>query len=302
MPYLAARPATQSPAMPAGVVHRGGTFHRGDIEFFEQSWRPEGPVRAVLVVIHGFKDHGARYEEVALRMVGAGFAVYAMDQRGHGRSAGLRTTIDSYADLVSDLAVFMERVRAAEPGRPLFLFGHSMGGVVVTLYALDHQAELAGLLLSAPALRIDRMPLEVAAIGITAALTPDLPLLDLPNVDFSRDPKVVAGIDEDPLIHSAPGPARTVAALADAISRIWERARTLELPLLAMHGTGDSLTDPRGSADLVREAASRDKTLKLYPGLVHDLLHEPEREQLLTDVASWLAARVPAADALPAEP
>lgn len=290
--YFPVRPLAAA-APTAAVTHATGTFQgRGGVALFEQSWRPSGPPRAVLVAMHGLKDHSTRYGEFARRLVRRGFAVHAFDMRGHGHSAGSRAALGDFDDLTGDLAIFMDRVRRREPGVPVFLLGHSVGGAIVTLYALERRPALAGLVVVAPALRIDRMPLEAAATPIAAALLPDLPVVDTPDEDFSRDPAVVREMGADPLVYHRVGPARTAAALVAAIGRIWERADTLDVPLLGLHGTADRLTDPRGTAELVRRARTRDRTLLLYRGLVHDLFYEPEREQVIGDVERWLDAHL----------
>lgn len=285
--YLPARPVVASPVPDA--VHAAGVFQgRGGVELFEQSWRPNAPPRAVLVAMHGLKDHSTRYGDFARRLVARGFAVHAFDMRGHGHSSGHRATLDSFDDLTGDLAIFMDRVRAQHPGRPVFLLGHSVGGAIVTLYTLQQRPSLAGLIVVAPALRVDRSPIEAAATPLAAAMLPNFPVVDTPDEDFSRDPEVVREMANDPLVYHSVGPARTAAALVDAIGHVWERADTLDVPLLGLHGTVDRLTDPRGTAELVRRARTPDRTLLLYRGLVHDLFHEPERDQVMTDVEEWL--------------
>ncbi|MDB4929546.1 MAG: alpha/beta hydrolase fold protein [Myxococcaceae bacterium] len=279
----------------AGVAHATGSFAgRGGLTLFEQSWRPAAGARAALVIVHGLRSHSGRYDAFARREAARGVAVYAFDLRGHGRSAGERSTLPDFDELTGDLAVFLERVRGREPGRPVFLMGHSAGGAVVTLFAMQRRPALAGLILLAPALRIDRSAFEVAATPVTAALLPDAPLVDTRNADFSRDPDVVRVMGLDPLIDQAAGPGRTAAGLLDAIERIWRRPGALDVPLLGLHGTADRVTDPRGTAELVRRAGSDDRTLLLYRGLVHDLLQEPERGQVADDVDRWIDARLPA--------
>jgi alpha-beta hydrolase superfamily lysophospholipase len=276
-----------------GVAHAAGSFAgHGGITLFEQSWRPAAAPRAALVIVHGLKSHGGRYDAFARREVARGVAVYAFDLRGHGRSAGERSTLPDFDELTADLALFLDRVREREPGRPVFLIGHSAGGAVVTLFAMQRRPSLAGLIVLAPALRIDRSAFEVAATPVTAALLPDAPLVETRDADFSRDPDAVRAMGADPLIDQAIGPGRTAAGLLAAIEAIWRRPGALEVPLLGLHGTADRVTDPRGTAEMVRRAGSADRTLLLYRGLVHDLLQEPEREQVAEDIDRWMDARL----------
>jgi len=171
--------------------------------------------------------------------------------------------------------------------------GHSVGGAVVTLYTLSRKPDLAGLILLAPALRVDRPPFEAAATPLAAALSPNLAVLDVPDEQFSRSPEVVAEMGRDPFIHHPPGPARTAGALLDALARIWEHAEEMSVPLLSLHGTADRATDPRGSVEMVKRARSKDRKVLLYDGLYHDLVREPERVQVMEDIEAWLEERLP---------
>jgi acylglycerol lipase len=288
-------PASAPGAALGDVVHETGSFVGAHgTELFEQSWHPKGAPRAVLVIHHGLKSYSDHYAELARRLVARGIAVYAYDMRGHGRSAGQRATLGDFEDLVSDLSLFIARVRVREGPRPLFVMGHSVGGAVVTLYTVEQKPNIAGLILLAPAIRIDRMPLEAAATPFTATTNPYLPVVDVPDEYFSRSPEIVAEMGKDPLIYHPAGPALTAGGLLSALETIWTHADEIEVPLLALHGTGDKATDPRGSADIVQRARSADRTLLLYRGLYHDLVREPERDQVMGDIESWLSRHVPA--------
>ncbi len=276
-------------------AHEEGFFAgQGGIQLYEQSWHPAGRARAVLVIHHGLKSHSAHYDALARRLVARGYAVYAYDMRGHGRSEGRRATLDDFEDLARDLSIFMGRVQAREAGRPTFLMGHSVGGAVVTLYTLEQRPAIAGLILLAPAIRVDRPPLLAAATPLTGTLLPNFGAVDVPDELFSRDPGTLAEMAHDPLIYHPAGPARTAAGLLRALERIWTHADELDVPLLALHGTADRATDPRGSVEIVRRARNRDATLLLYRGLYHDLVREPEREQVMGDLIGWLEKHTPA--------
>jgi acylglycerol lipase len=285
------------PAVLSPLRHGEGMFAGKDgVRLFEQFWWPVGRPRAVLVIVHGLKDHGSRYADVAERLARSGFAVYAPDLRGHGRSDGDRAYVERFDDYLDDLEVFLARVRGREPGRPIFLFGHSMGGAIAALYAIERKPALAGLVLSAPALRPGggSSSLLVAATKTVGAAFPRLAVMDLPDEQFSRDPGVVAAMAEDPLIEQGNGPARTAAELLSAMARIDERAEEIVLPLLVLHGTADRVTDPGKSREFVERARSTEKSIRLYEGLAHDLLHEPERATVAADLEAWLEANAPA--------
>lgn len=272
--------------------HAEGTFEgvRGTA-LYEQRWRPPGGVRAAVVLMHGLKDHGSRYGELAARLVARGCAVHAFDLRGHGRSAGARVWVDRFDDYLEDLERFVARVREREPGAPLFLFGHSMGGAIVTLYTITRQPPLAGLIVHAGALAPGASGAKIAATRLVAALLPRAGVFQLDLALFSRDPAVVAAGKADPLVHQKPASAHTAREVLGAIARIEQHRAEVKVPLLALHGTGDRVTPPEGTEALHRDAASADKTLKLYPGLYHDLVHEPEKETVIADIVSWIDAR-----------
>jgi acylglycerol lipase len=292
-PVLAARPRPAAATVDA--KNEAGFFEgSGGVKLFEQSWHPDGPPRAVVVIHHGLKSHSEHYGAFARRIVALGYAVYAYDMRGHGRSEGRRASLDDFEDLIEDLSIFLARVRAREPQRPVFLMGHSVGGAVVTLFTLVRHPPLTGLVLLAPALRVDSSPLVAAAAPLSGTLMPNFPAVDVPDEAFSRDPGTLAEMARDPLLYHPVGPARTAAGLLGALERVWAHADELDVPLLALHGTADRATDPRGSAELVRRAHTSDKKLLLYRGLFHDLFHEPEREQVIDDVVEWLTRRTPA--------
>ncbi len=284
-PYQAARPLAAGPRHPTGLFDGAG----GE-RLFWQAWQPEGEPRGVLVVVHGLKDHSSRYSGLASELTAGGYAVYAFDLRGHGRSSGRRVRIDSFDQYVADLARFIELVRSREPGRPIFLLGHSMGGAIATLTAIEERPALAGLVLSGPALRLDVWPLTVPLTRNAGSLTPGLPFFRLSDDDFSSDPTVVAEIGRDPLVYHRGAPVGTAAGLIGAARRIWAGVDRLTLPVLALHGTRDELTSPAGSRELVARVRSDDATLRLYDGFMHDLLHEPDGERVAADIHAWLDA------------
>ena len=267
------------------------------------AWVPTGTPRGHVVIVHGLKDYALRYAGFAAKLVERGYRVTAFDLRGHGHSAGPRVFPVRWTDYVTDTVKVIDMARAS--GGPVFVFGHSMGGAIATLAAIEVQRgngeRLGGLVLSAPALAVDASPLLLAATRMAGALTPRAKALDLPNAEFSSDPAAATAMTADPLIEQEPGPARTAAGLIDGIRQIWEQTDALTLPVLAMHGTRDALTAPSGSRELVRAAASTDKRLQIYEGYAHDLLHEPKGAKVADDILAWLDAHT-GGDALVATP
>ncbi len=269
------------------------------------AWLPEGPPRATLVVAHGAGEHMGRYAHLVERVTAAGIAVHGLDHRGHGRSEGARGVVDKLTDAAKDVGTLVEQVR--EPGVPLFLLGHSMGGPIALQHALDHPEGLAGLVLSSPALTLGSGPVLLRAIARTRVLPllisrykPELGMLQLDHEGISRDPAEVQAYAEDPLVFHGPLPARTTVEIAEFILTTFpRRTRELRLPLLAMHGEADPITPCVAAEDAYSRANSRDKTLKLYPGAFHELFNElPEtRDRALGDLVGWLSARGQPADA-----
>lgn len=290
--YTAGRRGDPVTVSDPSITHAEGTFEgQGGMGLFEQSWRPAQP-RAVLVIVHGLKDHSSRYAATAEALAQRGYAVHAFDLRGHGNSAGDRVWVEKFDDYVADLAIFVDRVKAKEPGKPVFVMGHSMGGAIVTTYVLSRKPDIKGMVLSAPALKpgSDVSPFLIGTTRSLSGLFPHLGVLDLKNENFSRDPAVVAALSKDPLVEQGSGPARTAAELLNALETIGKNMEQVKVPFLVMHGTVDKLTNPEGSKELQSRAGSTDKTLKTYEGLAHDLLHEPEKAQVLSDLTSWLDA------------
>jgi acylglycerol lipase len=276
--------------------HEEGRFEGvGGLEIFWQAWLPEGPPpRATIVLAHGASEHGGRYSWTGERLTERGYAVYAIDHRGHGRSDGSRAVIDRMRHAVADLDTLVDRVGAGNGGRPLVLLGHSMGGAVAISYCIEHQDRLDALVLSAPLAALEAAsPVQRAAGRLLSIVAPSLGVVAIDSTAVSRDPAVVADYDADPLNHHGKLPARTVSELVGAIDGYPAAVGRLTLPMLVMHGTADRLTPIAGSEMVIEGASSEDKTFKRYDGLFHELLNEPEREQVLDDVADWLDARFP---------
>lgn len=269
---------------------------------FQRGWRPDQDVVAVLVVVHGFIEHSGRYADLAAVLNEHGLAVYALDLRGHGRSEGPRAMVYAFDEYLGDVEALLERVRQQEPGKPVFVFGHSMGGLIALRVALKRQAKLRGLIVSGPAVRLGaRVFPWLRRLAIVAGwLLPRLRLVRMGGRMLSRDPAVVADFRRDPLVFHGRFPLRTGAEIIRAGRDTETRMNELQLPLLILHGTGDVVTDPNGSRELYAQACSSDKTLKLYEELYHDVIHEPERKQVLDDLVAWIHERVSPQHTVPA--
>lgn len=269
--------------------------HAGELEGTKgvalawQAWLPDDDPKAVVILSHGLAEHSGRYAHVAACLVRHGYGVYALDHRGHGRSQGRRAQIDRMAYVVEDLHTFVGLVRSEQPAKPQFLLGHSVGGAVAVNYALEHPDELAGLVLSAPAVVIENAPAVQVRVGkILSAIAPGFPLLALDGTAVSRDTAVVHAYDTDPLNYRGKIPVRTLAELVDTAEQVPDRLGDLRLPILLLQGTADRLV-PLSASRLVHDrVSSPDRTLRLYEGLYHEVFNEPERDQVLADLCDWL--------------
>lgn len=274
-----------------------GRLATGGLELFYRAWRPAEETRASVVITHGLGEHGGRYGRLVDALLARGFAASAMDHRGFGRSPGRRGHVDSWAEYRTDLGGFLALARQADPGVPLFLYGHSMGALIALDYALaapGDERSLRGLILSG-------VPLEPVGVAkpwlvlLAKALSRILPRTALrPGVDagaLSRDPEVVRAYEEDPLVHGRATARWGVEALA-AIERTKGRLPELKLPLLVIHGGDDPLNSPEGSRLIADRAGSADATLRIYGGVLHEPHNDLEWEAAVRDVADWIEARL----------
>ncbi|MFF0815323.1 alpha/beta hydrolase [Rhodococcus sp. NPDC003318] len=273
------------------MAHTEGTFtgnHGTRIDY--DVWTPDGDPVAILVLAHGLGEHNRRYDHVVARLVDVGLVVYAPDHRGHGRSGGKRVELKDWRDFTDDLHRVFDIARDEHPGLPVYLLGHSMGGAIALDYALDHQDDLAGLILSGPAVDVTSgTPAIVVTLGkIIGKYLPGLPVETLDANLVSRDPKVVAAYNADPLVHHGKVPAGIARGMILTAESLPDRLPSLTLPLLLLHGEKDGLAAVSGSRTIASTAGSSDLTYHEYEGLYHEVFNEPEQEKVLGDVVDWL--------------
>jgi acylglycerol lipase len=274
---------------------REETIQSVGAQIFVRSWMPAETPNAVVTICHGVNSHSGYYLWAGEQLAAKGFAVYALDLRGRGRSSGERFYIEEFKEYLDDVDATIALARSRHPGLPVFLLGHSAGGVVSSVYALEHQAELAGLICESFAFKVYAPDFVLAVVKGISHLTPHTHVLTLKNEDFSRDPAVVAQMNADPLIQGESQASLTVAQLVRADERLEREFPQITLPVLIMHGTADKATRPEGSQQFYDHAGSADKTLKLYDGHAHDLLNDYGKEQVLADIVGWIDARLPKA-------
>jgi alpha-beta hydrolase superfamily lysophospholipase len=259
------------------MIHREGFFKGvADFNIYYQCWLPEGKRLAVLLIAHGFAEHSGRYGNLVNYFVPKGYALYALDHRGHGRSEGERVRIDKFTDYLKDLKTFFDLVRRERPAEKIFLVGHSMGAAISTAYVLRQQQDLAGLILSGGGIVTPDMPPQAPRpVG-----------QPLDTAFISRDPAVIAAYENDPLVYRGPIPANS--AIAQSSSQLPELVPRIQLPILIMAGNDPLVSDGVRSRALFERVGSSDKTLKLYDQLRHEIFNEPEHKEVLADMGKWL--------------
>ncbi len=280
--------------MAAPVRHGQGTLPSGQ---YWQGWSVPDAV-GVVVLVHGAHEHGGRYAHVAERLGAAGYASYAPDHPGHGRSPGRRGDIRSLDAAVEGVAQTARAGADRHPGVPLFVYGHSLGGLVTLQYLTGTPHErVAGAVVSAPALDTSTAtPVQRAVAPVLSRLAPGLGVLTLDAETVSRDPAVVADYRTDPLNHTGKMVARTGSAIMLGAAAMPGRLRGLRLPLFVLHGGDDRLMPPAASEVVREHCGSPDLTVRVYDGLYHEPHNEPEKDRVLDDVVAWLDAhRTPAA-------
>lgn len=251
---------------------------------------PDSDPIGVIALVHGLGEHAGRYAHVVRRLTDAGYLVVAPDHAGHGRSGGKRMGVNDFGDFIDDLHRVISAV--VRDGLPLYVLGHSMGGAIALTYALDYPDDLAGLVLSGPAVvpGDDLPPVMIKAAPILAKLVPWLPSTALPASAVSRDPEVVAAYEADPLVWHGKIPAGLGGALIGAMAGFPARLPSLRVPTLALHGGDDALANADGTRMIGELGGGGDVTVKIYPELYHEIFNEPEQDQVIDDVLAWLAA------------
>lgn len=275
--------------------HQEGFFQGAEeTRVYYQCWLPENDAKAILLIAHGLAEHSGRYMNIVDHFVPLGYGVYGIDHIGHGKSDGARVFVNRFEDFTNTLKNYFDMIQKWQPQKPIFLVGHSMGGLIGSIYLLDYQAELAGAVISGPSVRVpDNISSATIFFGkIFSILMPKFGLVGLEADGVSRDPAVVEAYVSDPLVYTGKVTARLAAELLKAMQRITGEAGRITLPVLIVQGSEDRLVDPSGAQMLYEGISSEDKTLKIYDGLYHEVFNEPEYKEVLGDVEAWLDKRI----------
>ncbi len=258
---------------------------------------PDTPPKAIVLIVHGFGEHARRYDHVTRALVADGYIVYALDHRGHGKSEGKRFAANTVDPFVNDLHQFALTIHVQHPALKLFILGHSMGSIIALAYTLRYQQELAGLIVTGVAISSsDTQPQWLLSVAkIARHIVPDVYGVDITQGQtdaLSRDPQVHLDWHADPLTNRNPMRIGLGMALHDASMDIRAHLDALKLPLLTLHGGDDPVTPKHGCEMLYAGAAATDKTIKIYPGMRHEILNEVDKAVVIQDIITWLNAHI----------
>lgn len=263
------------------------------LHLYGQGWQPPGEPHAVVCLMHGLGEHSGRYVHVGEALNQGGYALVAFDLRGHGKSEGRRGHILSTEAFFGDLDLFLKAARDRYPGKPIVLYGHSLGGLVIN-YVVDRRPDLAGVIATSPNFRLgfDPPTFKVALGRMMNNIWPTFTQASgLETVALSRDPQVVRDYAEDALVHDRITARMFVSGIHEASLFALEHAAEFPLPLLLMHGSEDRITSVKGSQEFAAKAGDN-VTLKIWEGWYHELHNEPEKDQVFAYMLGWLDGRV----------
>jgi alpha-beta hydrolase superfamily lysophospholipase len=273
------------------MKHNEGYFKSvRDTNIYYQYWLPDGEPKAILLVAHGIAEHSGRYMNVVNHFVPAGYAVYGVDHIGHGKSDGKRVCVERFQDFTKTFKKFFDMIRGWQPIKPIFLVGHSMGGLISAAYLLKHQDELTGVVFSGPGIKVpENISNAVIFAGkILSVVMPKAGIIQLDAEGICRDPAVVDAYLNDPLVYTGKITARLSAEMLKTIQHVTGSAIKIRLPIMIVQGGSDKLVDPSGAQLLYDSVSSEDKKIKIYDGLYHEVFNEPEHGQVLDDVKVWI--------------
>lgn len=277
------------------MIHKDGQFAgHGGLRLYWQAWLPETDVRAVVLVAHGYGEHGGRYGNLVEALVPRGFVVYALDHRGHGRSEGPRGHVSRFAQFVADLHSLRVRIEDEQRAKPLFLLGHSMGGLIAVHYLLTHASGMAGAVLSSPALGLvnePSRPLQWLARVLSWIAPRTSFQTNVEPESLSRDPAVGQAYRADRLVHRR-ATVRFYSELKRAIVDARERAAEIRVPLLVLQAGDDRLVDAQAAESFFADIGAETREFRRYPEHFHELFNEIDKQRVFAELERWLEDRL----------
>ncbi len=276
------------------MQHKESQFSCTDgTQLYCRSWIPQEQLQAALIIVHGFSDHSGRYMPIVKILISRGIAVYSFDLRGHGRSPGRRGYIESFASYRDDLLIFTRHVAVQQPDLPLFLLGHSMGGLIVLNFGQRYPKAVNGIIATSP--HLSDPPVSPLLIALSRTLSNIWPTFSIDagmdNTGISRDPTIVQDFQDDPLRHGK-GTPRLATELSKAVIETNANAAGFQPSLLITHGTADRMTSPEASRRFYEKVASNNKTYIAYEGGYHEGHNDIHRERVTIDIAQWLEEQI----------
>jgi len=262
--------------------------NKAGLKIFIRTWLPDGNPRGIIIIAHALNSHSGYSQWTAEQFTAQNYAVYAPDQQGRGQSEGERFYTDNIYDAVADVDYVIDRAKSEQPELPVFMLGHSAGGVLACLYTLEHQEKLNGLICESFAFKVPAPEFALAVLKGVSHLAPHLHTIKLKNEDFSRNPEAVAVMNNDPLIADESQPSKSMEQLVKADERLEKEFSKITLPVFILHGTNDKATTPSGSQFFYDNTGATDKTIKFYEGHYHDLLNDLDKEIVMNDIISWV--------------
>jgi len=271
------------------MQHAEDSFQSADgLKLYYQTWRPDKTPKAVVQVIHGFAEHSGRYINVVNELIPRGYIIYADDHRGHGKSEGIQLYIKKFDEYIEDQKIFFDLISQKEPNLPHFIVGHSMGSTIGELYAVTYPDKIKGLVLSGVALQVGSVRgIRKAIASFMALIGPKMRLkMDLAP-QLSHDPEVVKAYREDPLVYKNPT-LKIGVAFANAVAKGGKLLGQIKIPTLVQSGSEDAAM--LGAEKFKDLLTVEDKTVKIYPGLYHEIYNELEKDKKITlkDLGDWL--------------
>ena len=262
--------------------------NKAGLKIFTRTWLPDTKTRGVIVIVHGFNSHSGYYQWVAEQFVHQNYAVYALDLQGRGRSEGERFYMQNIESFINDIDTLVDIAKTAYSALPVFVLGHSAGGVLSCIYTLEHQEKINGLICESFAYQVPAPDFALAVLKGLSHLAPHFHAVKLKNTDFSRNPAVVEFMNNDTLIAGEAQPTKTMEQLVLADERLKKEIPLITLPVLILHGTKDNAAKFSGSQFFYDHTGASDKTLKLYEGYYHDLLNDLDKEKVMADIKEWV--------------
>lgn len=281
------------------MEHREGHFTTPDgADIYTQAWLPDDKPQAIILIVHGLGEHSGRYANYVNYFVPRGYALYGFDTRGHGRSGGARGYVERFDQYVEDVDRRAAQARSDWPGTPLFVLAHSLGSLMGLSYARQHSDRLNGLIVTGTALQ-DALQLPPWKRSLATALSRVTPSLKMNNgialSSLSHDPAVIAAYEADPLTHTW-GTPRLATETEVVRAQIRQGATTWRVPTLMLHGGADLICVPDGARLFAAQTPPGLVEYRSYPGLYHEIHNEPEKEQVFSDIETWLQRRLNAGE------